>query len=287
MNPSTGTFTSPDAYAGTIFDPVSLHKYLYANANPVMNRDPSGYVTYGELLGAMAINAVLGAAIGGLSGLILNVLFYDTHGGDMFSSERNKVAWEGFWKGALFGAAGGAIFGGLGILGTEFIFANVLSGIILYFQGLNCLGQAAQFYMNGDTLWGDIYYIFSGIIFIGSGVNLIKSWSMAFDDYYVPSSVGKAGAADDVLRGLGGKSEAYLTKRGWTWDSIRNLTKNKFTTRVAVNKSNGNPATAYFNEAGDYVVVDDITGDLVQLSQFGDADWIPDSSIIDPYKPKS
>lgn len=40
MNPATGTFTSMDAYVGSIFDPVSLHKYLYANANPVMNRDP-------------------------------------------------------------------------------------------------------------------------------------------------------------------------------------------------------------------------------------------------------
>lgn len=43
MNPATGTFITQDTYSGTVFDPTSLHKYLYANANPVMYTDPSGY----------------------------------------------------------------------------------------------------------------------------------------------------------------------------------------------------------------------------------------------------
>ena len=45
MNPSTGTFITMDEYAGSVFEPVSLHKYLYANANPVMYSDPTGYDT--------------------------------------------------------------------------------------------------------------------------------------------------------------------------------------------------------------------------------------------------
>ncbi|MBQ3600328.1 MAG: RHS repeat-associated core domain-containing protein, partial [Lachnospiraceae bacterium] len=43
MNPSTGTFISMDSYQGSIYDPVTLHKYLYAGANPVTYVDPSGY----------------------------------------------------------------------------------------------------------------------------------------------------------------------------------------------------------------------------------------------------
>ncbi|MDE7156492.1 MAG: hypothetical protein K2O02_00730 [Lachnospiraceae bacterium] len=59
MNPQTGTFISMDSYAGTLDSPVSLHKYLYANANPVMYSDPTGYFSLSELSVAQAVNRVL------------------------------------------------------------------------------------------------------------------------------------------------------------------------------------------------------------------------------------
>jgi RHS repeat-associated protein len=37
-----GRFITPDPEEGNSFDPVSLHRYLYTNANPVNLRDPSG-----------------------------------------------------------------------------------------------------------------------------------------------------------------------------------------------------------------------------------------------------
>ena len=63
MSPETGTFISMDSYAGSLDNPVSLHKYLYANANPVMYMDPSGYFSLSESMTATTINAVLGSPI--------------------------------------------------------------------------------------------------------------------------------------------------------------------------------------------------------------------------------
>ncbi|REK19373.1 MAG: RHS repeat-associated core domain-containing protein [Planctomycetota bacterium] len=42
LDPLTGRFLTLDAYAGNVQDPLSLHKYLYAHANPVMGIDPLG-----------------------------------------------------------------------------------------------------------------------------------------------------------------------------------------------------------------------------------------------------
>jgi hypothetical protein len=50
--------------------------------------------------------------------------------------------------------------------------------------------------------------------------------------------------------------------------------------------ANGNSATAYFNKDGSYIVRDDVTGDVIQVSNRNDANWIPDATINDPYVPK-
>jgi RHS repeat-associated protein len=65
MNPNSGRFLSRDSYAGNVFDPPSLHRYLYVANNPINKVDPSGNgdFTFTSLLTAIAINAFISAAI--------------------------------------------------------------------------------------------------------------------------------------------------------------------------------------------------------------------------------
>ena len=115
MNPSTGTFTSMDAYAGTVFDPVSLHKYLYANANLVMNRDPSGYFTITE---EMSVCAVIGA----YSNVTLTMLDIfrqgDNYEGNVYFDTGKSVL-----SGFLSGFIGGALV-------PVFIAASLTGGVV-------------------------------------------------------------------------------------------------------------------------------------------------------------
>ena len=57
--PTTGRFTQMDTYAGNNPDPVTLHKYLYANANPVDNIDPTGQYSMLSMTTSIAIRGIL------------------------------------------------------------------------------------------------------------------------------------------------------------------------------------------------------------------------------------
>ncbi|WP_158612348.1 RHS repeat-associated core domain-containing protein, partial [Fretibacterium sp. OH1220_COT-178] len=64
MDPRTGTFLSLDPHQGNRHDPQSLHKYMYAHANPATNTDPTGLWSLGEMGGAMAGQSILAGSSG-------------------------------------------------------------------------------------------------------------------------------------------------------------------------------------------------------------------------------
>ena len=74
LNTWSGRFMTSDSYEGRSSDPQSLHKYLYAHNNPVMNIDPSGHLTLKEtltsigILGGMLVANIQGTlAVGAVS----------------------------------------------------------------------------------------------------------------------------------------------------------------------------------------------------------------------------
>jgi hypothetical protein len=74
-----------------------------------------------------------------------------------------------------------------------------------------------------------------------------------------------------------------MNNRGWTKETVQDTVDNPYTTRQSTNKSTGNSATAYYTEDGAYVIIDDVTNEVVQVSDRFDSKWVPDPSIKDPY----
>mgnify|MGYP006169580905 CR=1 FL=1 len=57
-----GRFTQMDTWMGRSQDPITLHKYLYANASPAINKDPSGNMSLAEVSAASDIQGILTAS---------------------------------------------------------------------------------------------------------------------------------------------------------------------------------------------------------------------------------
>ncbi|MBZ8178549.1 RHS repeat-associated core domain-containing protein [Oscillatoria salina] len=61
-DPGLGRFTRRDSYEGRLGEPITLHKYLYGNGNPVSYIDPSGLFSIKEVLGTLsAVSALINA----------------------------------------------------------------------------------------------------------------------------------------------------------------------------------------------------------------------------------
>ena len=108
MNPDTGSFISMDSYQGNAYDPASLHKYTYAQNNPMMYEDPSGhFISMVEAAVSSSIQTIIDNSyhlhVLGMLGGMTRVLTNHILGGD----EDDATA---FIKGYIMGFGLGAVY---------------------------------------------------------------------------------------------------------------------------------------------------------------------------------
>jgi RHS repeat-associated protein len=58
MDPAQGRFIGMDSYAGDVGSPITLHKFIYANAKPSMVVDPSGHMGLIDVMGGINIQSL-------------------------------------------------------------------------------------------------------------------------------------------------------------------------------------------------------------------------------------
>ena len=286
MDPSTGTFISMDSYQGSIYDPVSLHKYLYANANPVTYVDPSGYNSNTLVAQMITINikcnlissayrTVLGSLVGMAAGGVIGAV--DSWAG---GNELHQIVDDAF-KGALTGFFCGGVmsaFANFAWFLPELEVAlkiQPIAGVILGYFGIK------DSLDNGHGKQAVIRTLLTLPSIIGSAAVLkdvklpkfgSKSGSESIDYTYDPKKIGK-----------------QMEKRGWTEEAIQETLDNPVRTvetrdtrwLPGADGPLDDPATAYYASDGSYVVRNDKTGVITQISNKNDPNWIAPWDVQD------
>lgn len=96
MNSKVGRFISVDPFKGAIARPLSLNKYLYAEASPAWKADPAGLFGLSEALAAISLIGIQASlARPSMSSLRYTIYF------------RSFAPWESFGEGMGMGPFGG------------------------------------------------------------------------------------------------------------------------------------------------------------------------------------
>uniref|UniRef100_UPI0023DF5DE9 RHS repeat-associated core domain-containing protein n=1 Tax=Argonema antarcticum TaxID=2942763 RepID=UPI0023DF5DE9 len=127
-DPNVGRFPSVDPFEGMQKEPMSRHRYLYGNANPVSYTDPSGLFTLTDVMSGPTLGGILAgipwAHVGGVVGTVAAGIGIGAGISALRSNFQNsRIDWNGEFSIASLSAPGGLLglspeFGSGGALGT-------------------------------------------------------------------------------------------------------------------------------------------------------------------------
>lgn len=195
MDPATGTFMSMDTYGCSLSDPMSLHKYLFANANPVKHCDPSGNMTLTETGSSMLLGAVLAGA--SYSIMYFASLLVDHVRGTNYSA---NYSLGGLFLTMIYGA----LLSGLGLafsIGFQALHLTCLQyvGLSVFCILIGLDLKACSYFTgkSGDVIWsailgplGDASLVAGGSA-IGAGINA-KNSPLGLKNFRVNNDSGQA-----------------------------------------------------------------------------------------------
>ncbi len=214
MDPTTGTFTSMDTYSGSLSEPMSLHKYLFANSNPVAYCDPSGHeASLQGMVAAMTISGILSAVDSGIIYSLKNKESdTEKYGKSVYGWNLATEVMMGFLNGFILGFIGYALC-------LLLAFRIILSAVGLCI-GIQQIGSGIDEITstNGNNTLG-AYTIAKGVVLtIVSTVGLAKSGAEFFDKYGDGKVFGKTNEYDyDTVR-----KTIKQSKAGQKWGTTSN-----------------------------------------------------------------
>ncbi|MEJ2628690.1 MAG: RHS repeat-associated core domain-containing protein, partial [bacterium] len=180
-NASVGRFLTMDTWKGSMFEPYSLHKYLYCYNEPVNNIDPSGLLL-GRPATCMEVTIAIAATFALLSGVWVNA----THLLSNLLGYKEPVIWKGSMTVVTFGAVwgGGAIIayleGSYKNESLQGLYIVLLFGFTILADYFVNASYSSNLYLETPGLFGLHAWVLTGPSSYSAG-----SYTLNFNGYHV------------------------------------------------------------------------------------------------------
>ncbi len=168
-----------DTYGGSLSEPMSLHKYMFANSNPVAYCDPGGHeASLQGMVAAMAISGILSAVD---SGILYSLQNRDSdiekYGKSVYGWNVATAAMNGFLNGFILGIIGYALC-------SILLVRLVLSAVGLSIGIQRASAGLDELESSGGNANRGLYNFLTGLMLIGvSTYGLSKSGSEFLSKY--------------------------------------------------------------------------------------------------------